>query len=60
MKVGASSFVVDLGDGHALVVDPPRDPRAVHAAAGHHGLRIGFAADTHLHAISSPALCPSP
>jgi hydroxyacylglutathione hydrolase len=48
--LGNSSYLVDLGDGHALVVDPPRDLRAVRAAAGHRGLRIGFAADTHLHA----------
>ncbi len=48
--LGNSSYLVDLGDGHALMVDPPRDLRAVRAAAGHRGLRIGFAADTHLHA----------
>jgi hydroxyacylglutathione hydrolase len=31
-------------------VDPPRDLRAVRAAAGRRGLRVRFAADTHLHA----------
>lgn len=48
--LGNSAYVVDLGDGGALVVDPPRDLRAVRAAIGKAGLRIRFAADTHLHA----------
>jgi hydroxyacylglutathione hydrolase len=48
--LGNSAYVVDLGDGGALVVDPPRDLRAVRAATGKAGLRIRFAADTHLHA----------
>jgi hydroxyacylglutathione hydrolase len=48
--LGNSCYLVDLGDGTALVVDPPRDLRAVRAAAGEAGLRIRFAADTHLHA----------
>jgi glyoxylase-like metal-dependent hydrolase (beta-lactamase superfamily II)/rhodanese-related sulfurtransferase len=48
--LGNSCYLVDLGDGSALVVDPPRDLRAVRAAVGKAGLRIRFAADTHLHA----------
>ena len=32
--LGNSTYVVDLGDGGALVVDPPRDLRAVRAATG--------------------------
>ncbi|GEL20247.1 MBL fold metallo-hydrolase [Pseudonocardia asaccharolytica] len=48
--LGNSSYVVDLGDGAALMVDPPRDLRGVRAATQRHGLRIRFAADTHLHA----------
>ncbi|GAA5115642.1 MBL fold metallo-hydrolase [Pseudonocardia adelaidensis] len=48
--LGNSCYLVDLGDGTALVVDAPRDLRAVRAAAGKAGLRIRFAADTHLHA----------
>ncbi|MCO1656724.1 MBL fold metallo-hydrolase [Pseudonocardia humida] len=48
--LGNSCYLVDLGDGSALVVDPPRDLRAVRAAAEKAGLRIRFAADTHLHA----------
>jgi hydroxyacylglutathione hydrolase len=48
--LGNSCYLVDLGDGSALVVDPPRDLRRVRAAAGTAGLRIRFVADTHLHA----------
>ncbi|MFC5951394.1 rhodanese-like domain-containing protein [Pseudonocardia lutea] len=48
--LGNSSYLVDLGDGSALVVDAPRDLRAVHARARAERLRIRFAADTHLHA----------
>lgn len=48
--LGNSSYLVDLGDGRALVVDPPRDLRGVRAAAARRGVSIGFAADTHLHA----------
>lgn len=46
--LGNSSYLLDLGDGDALAVDPPRDLRAVRAAAA--GLRVRFVADTHLHA----------
>lgn len=48
--LGNSCYVVDLGDGSALVVDPPRDLRGVRAVTRRAGLRIRFAADTHLHA----------
>jgi glyoxylase-like metal-dependent hydrolase (beta-lactamase superfamily II)/rhodanese-related sulfurtransferase len=48
--LGNSTYLVDLGDGRALVVDPSRDLRAVRAAAEARGLRVAFAADTHLHA----------
>jgi hydroxyacylglutathione hydrolase len=48
--LGNSAWLVDLGDGRALAVDPPRDLRALRAAAGRHGLTVAFAADTHLHA----------
>ena len=48
--LGNSCYLVDLGDGSVLVVDPPRDLRAVRAQAGKAGLRIRFVADTHLHA----------
>jgi glyoxylase-like metal-dependent hydrolase (beta-lactamase superfamily II)/rhodanese-related sulfurtransferase len=48
--LGNSCYLLDLGDGSALVIDPPRDLRAVRAQAGKTGLRIRFVADTHLHA----------
>jgi hydroxyacylglutathione hydrolase len=48
--LGNCAYLVNLGDGGALVVDPPRDLRAVRAAAAKAGLRIRFVADTHLHA----------
>ncbi|MFZ2177777.1 MAG: MBL fold metallo-hydrolase, partial [Rhodococcus sp. (in: high G+C Gram-positive bacteria)] len=48
--LGNSAYLVDLGDGRALVVDVSRDLRAVHAAATRRGLTVAFAADTHLHA----------
>jgi glyoxylase-like metal-dependent hydrolase (beta-lactamase superfamily II)/rhodanese-related sulfurtransferase len=48
--LGNSSYLVDLGDGRALAVDPSRDLRALDSAAARHGLRVVAAADTHLHA----------
>jgi len=48
--LGNSAYLVDLGDGRALVLDVSRDLRQVHRAAHQRGLRIAFAADTHLHA----------
>ena len=48
--LGNSSYLVNLGDGRALAVDPTRDPRPYRDVAAVHGLRIAFSADTHLHA----------
>jgi hydroxyacylglutathione hydrolase len=48
--LGNSCYLLDLGDGAALVVDPPRDLRGVRTAAAKSRLRIRFVADTHLHA----------
>ncbi|WP_431425788.1 MBL fold metallo-hydrolase [Actinokineospora sp.] len=48
--LGNSAYLVDLGDGRALAVDVSRDLREVHQVARRRGLRIAFAADTHLHA----------
>ena len=48
--LGNSAYLVDLGDGRALAVDPSRDLRALRAAAMRQSLRIAYAADTHLHA----------
>src|SRR5713101_9220475 len=48
--LGNSSYLVDLGDGRALVVDPERDPGPYLAAAQRRGLTVAYAAETHLHA----------
>lgn len=55
--LGNSAYLVDLGDGRALVVDVSRDLRAVHEAAAKRGLTIAFAADTHLHADFLSGAC---
>jgi len=57
--LGHSSYLVDLGDGRALVVDPPRIPDRHRDAAHARGLTIALTADTHSHAdyiSGSPAL----
>lgn len=48
--LGHSSYLVDLGDGRALVVDPPRIPARHLAVAAERGLEIAYTADTHSHA----------
>lgn len=48
--LGHSSYLVDLGDGRALVIDPPRLPSRHEAAAAERGLEIAYIADTHSHA----------
>jgi glyoxylase-like metal-dependent hydrolase (beta-lactamase superfamily II)/rhodanese-related sulfurtransferase len=48
--LGNSAYLVDLGDGRGLVVDAGRDLRGLRRAAEAAGLRVAFAADTHLHA----------
>lgn len=48
--LGHTSYLVDLGDGTALVVDPARLPFAQIEAARRRGLRIAYTADTHTHA----------
>src|SRR5688572_5675630 len=48
--LGNSSYLVDLGDGRALVVDPARHPAGYLAEADRRGLSIAFAVETHLHA----------
>jgi len=48
--LGNAAYLVDLGDGRALAVDASRDLRRLRVEAGHRGLRIAYAADTHLHA----------
>jgi len=47
--LGNASYLVDIGDGRALVIDPRRDPRPYLRAARERRMRIAFAAETHLH-----------
>ena len=48
--LGNSSYLIDLDDGRALVVDPPRDPTRHLALAAPRGITISHTAETHLHA----------
>jgi hydroxyacylglutathione hydrolase len=48
--LGNSAYVVELGDGRALVIDPSRDPTPYLDLARWRRLRIRHAAETHLHA----------
>src|SRR5215216_541651 len=48
--LGNSAYVVELGDGRALVIDPARDPTPYLALARWRRLQIAYAAETHLHA----------
>jgi hydroxyacylglutathione hydrolase len=48
--LGNSSYLVPVGDGRALVVDPCRDPTRYLNLAERLNLRIAFAVETHLHA----------
>jgi hydroxyacylglutathione hydrolase len=48
--LGNSAYVVELGDGRALVVDPARDPTPYLELARWRRLRIAHVAETHLHA----------
>lgn len=48
--LGNSSYLVDLGDGGGLVVDPVRHPGRYLAEADRRGLQIAYAVETHLHA----------
>jgi len=47
---GHSSYLVDLGDGTALVIDPARFPDAQMEEAARRGLSVTYTADTHTHA----------
>ena len=47
--LGNASYLVDLGDGRALVVDPERDSRPYVRESRDRGARIAFVAETHLH-----------
>ncbi len=48
--LGNTSYLVDLGERRALVLDPWRDPRPYHRLAAERGLTIAYALETHLHA----------
>ncbi|CAN5729402.1 MBL fold metallo-hydrolase [soil metagenome] len=48
--LGNSAYLVDLADGRALAVDASRDLRRLREAAEKRGLKLAYAADTHLHA----------
>jgi hydroxyacylglutathione hydrolase len=48
--LGNTSYLIDLGDGRALAVDPCRDLRSMRETLSARRLRVAFAADTHLHA----------
>lgn len=48
--LGNSAYLLDLGDGRALAVDVSIDLRGAWEGARRRGLRLAFAADTHLHA----------
>jgi glyoxylase-like metal-dependent hydrolase (beta-lactamase superfamily II)/rhodanese-related sulfurtransferase len=48
--LGNSSYVVDLGDRRALLIDPSRDPGPYLTALERRGLKVAFSAETHLHA----------
>jgi hydroxyacylglutathione hydrolase len=48
--LGNSAYLVELGGGRALAVDVSIDLRAVSEVAERRGLKVAFAADTHLHA----------
>jgi glyoxylase-like metal-dependent hydrolase (beta-lactamase superfamily II) len=48
--LGNSSYLLDIGDGRGLVVDPARDATPYLAAAERAGLVIGYTVETHLHA----------
>jgi hydroxyacylglutathione hydrolase len=48
--LGNSSYLVELGDGRALVVDPVRDVEPYVRFANQQRLRLAYSLETHLHA----------
>ncbi|MGB8384539.1 MAG: MBL fold metallo-hydrolase, partial [Dermatophilaceae bacterium] len=48
--LGNQAYLLDLGDGRALALDPTIDLRLLDAAAAAHSCSVVFAAETHLHA----------
>ena len=57
--LGHSSYLIDLGNGTAALIDPPRFPHAHEQLAERMALRIAWTIDTHSHAdyvTGSPGL----
>ena len=57
--LGHSSYLIDLGNGAAAVIDPPRFPSEHEALAQSNRLSMAWTADTHSHAdyvTGSPGL----
>lgn len=57
--LGHSSYLIDAGDGTAVLIDPPRFPTEHEKVASEKGLRIAWTFDTHSHAdyvTGSPAV----
>ena len=48
--LGNSSYLVDLGDGRALVVDPSRDVSPYLAPPSSTASSLAYSLETHLHA----------
>lgn len=48
--LGNSSYVIDIGDRRAMVIDPARDPARYLKEVERRGLDVAFAVETHLHA----------
>jgi glyoxylase-like metal-dependent hydrolase (beta-lactamase superfamily II)/rhodanese-related sulfurtransferase len=48
--LGNQAYLVDLGDGRGLALDPTLDLRSLDALAASRGLTVEYAAETHLHA----------
>ena len=48
--LGNSSYLVEVAEGRALVVDPSRDPSSYLRAAAEWDLEVAWVAETHLHA----------
>jgi len=47
--LGHSSYLIDLGNGAAAVIDPPRFPSEHEALAQSNRLSMAWTADTHSH-----------
>ncbi len=61
--LGHSSYLIDLGDGTAAILDPPRFPTEHLAAADEQGIALRWTIDTHSHAdyvTGSPSLAARP